>query len=82
MSLPEELQEIYDEQSQAVKDALAARLEQGAPDPGVPLCCKEDSEGNEVCIAVQSHTECCASCTTKFCKQGMTLEDGSVECND
>ena len=82
MSLPTELQAIVNAQPPEVKANLARRLEAGGNDPGVPLCCKTDSAGNEVCVAVESHSECCSTCSQKFCSHGMTLEDGSVECYD
>ena len=80
MPLPSQLQVIYDAQSQEVRDKLARQLAEGT-DP-VPLCCSTDSTGNEVCIAVESHTQCCAGCAQKYCTHGMTNNDGSVTCYD
>lgn len=80
MSLPPELQAIYDRQSPEEKAKLRALL--ADPDEPVTLCCKTDSQGNEVCIAVDSASECCVSCSVKTCYNGQTNIDGSATCND
>lgn len=80
MSLPPELQAIYDRQSPELKAKLRGQV--ANPAEPVTLCCKTDSTGTEVCIAVDSASECCASCSVTTCDHGMTNSDGSVTCFD
>lgn len=79
--LPEPLRSIYAAQPQELKDALKRRLETKGSDP-VLLCCKTDSEGNEVCIAVEKASECAAGNSLKSCTYGQSNPDGSVTCYD